>query len=88
MVNEMYDLIWRGGVVAWLTNMGHPKLASMVADEKRFPSEIKHGRWVDVELEETFCWHGHCSVCGNFNVVSDYCCDCGAKMDNVNEVVE
>ena len=32
------DLISRAGVSAWLSNMGHDKLADMVMDEKRFSS--------------------------------------------------
>ena len=37
-VNGMDDLISRHGTSAWLDNMGHPNLARMVMDEKRFPS--------------------------------------------------
>ena len=34
----MGDAISRHGTSAWLENMGHPNLAKMVMDEKRFPS--------------------------------------------------
>ena len=34
----MSDLISRHGTSAWLDNMGHPNLAKMIMDEKRFPS--------------------------------------------------
>ena len=34
----MIDLISRHGTSAWLENMGHPNLAKMIMDEKRFPS--------------------------------------------------
>ena len=33
----MADLINRRGVAAWLDNMGYPRLADVVMDEKRFP---------------------------------------------------
>lgn len=45
----MSDLIGRHGVVAWLDNMGYPKLANIVNDKKRFPSaepERKIGKWM------------------------------------------
>ena len=34
----MNDAISRHGVSAWLDNIGYPKLANAVMDEKRFPS--------------------------------------------------
>lgn len=34
----MNDTISRHGTSAWLDNMGHPNLAKMIMDEKRFPS--------------------------------------------------
>ena len=34
----MSDAISRHGTSAWLENMGHPNLAKMIMDEKRFPS--------------------------------------------------
>ena len=34
----MSDSINRHGTSAWLENMGHPNLAKMIMDEKRFPS--------------------------------------------------
>ena len=47
---------------------------------------VRHGRWVN----ESF--YTHCSVCGNMaiydkygqDVESDYCPNCGAKMDGEN----
>ena len=51
----MDDLISRHGTSAWLENMGHPNLAKMVMDEKRFPSAQPYtihsdGRlWVTVD---------------------------------------
>lgn len=42
----MDDLISRHGTSAWLENMGHPNLAKMIMDEKRFPSaQPKKGKW-------------------------------------------
>jgi len=49
------DAISRHGTSAWLENMGHPNLAKMVMDEKRFPSAQPYtihsdGRlWVTVD---------------------------------------
>ena len=37
------DAISRHGVSAWLDNMGYPKLADVIMDEKRFPSVQ---RWI------------------------------------------
>lgn len=51
----MDDAISRHGTSAWLENMGHPTLAKMVMDEKRFPSAQPYtihsdGRlWVTVD---------------------------------------
>ena len=51
----MGDSISRHGTSAWLENMGHPNLAKMVMDEKRFPSAQPYtihsdGRlWVTVD---------------------------------------
>ena len=44
-------------------------------------TETKHGKWV----ESPTCWIA-CSVCGNeppeeTNIPTDYCPNCGAKMD-------
>lgn len=39
--------------------------------------EVRHGRWVDL----------HCSVCGKIGWMDEdnYCPNCGAKMDEVEE---
>lgn len=37
------DVISRHGVSAWLDNMGYPRLADAIMDEKRFPSVQ---RWI------------------------------------------
>ena len=57
-------------------------------------AEVRHGKWL-LEREpngEPFCFH--CSVCESdfhhigIKVASDYCPNCGAKMDGDNNNVE
>ena len=49
--NTPTDLISRAGVSAWLSNMGHDKLASAVMDTRRFPPERAKGG--DAEIPST-----------------------------------
>ena len=60
------DVISRHGVSAWLDNMGYPKLADVIMDEKRFPpaqSEIirckdcKHSEHWYRDKRRCFLWH-------------------------------
>lgn len=49
----MSDLISRQGVSAWLSNMGHEKLADMVMDERRFPPRLtEYKTFCGVPMEE------------------------------------
>jgi hypothetical protein len=66
----MDDLISRHGTSAWLENMGHPNLAKMVMDEKRFPpaqpeivrcEECKYHRKKNCPIEKYFSLNGFCS---------------------------
>lgn len=54
----MNDCISRKGVSAWLDNMGYPKLADAVMDEKRFPAVVGHWYFSYSDFLT------HCSVCG------------------------
>ena len=58
-------------------------------DEERYGEyvKVKHGRWV---YDEDAIVHGHCSVCGWCAIWqetdvfgSNYCPNCGARMDEV-----
>lgn len=40
------DVISRNGVSAWLDNMGYPRLADVVMDEKRFPPAQPEQTWI------------------------------------------
>lgn len=78
----MSDSISRHGTSAWLENMGHPNLAKMIMDEKRFPSaQPKKGKWVRISPAKIY----ECSICGQ-NVMTDdiecyrFCHGCGADM--------
>ena len=60
------DVISRHGVSAWLDNMGYPRLADVIMDEKRFPpvqSEIirckdcKHSEHWYRDKRRCFLWH-------------------------------
>ena len=67
------DAISRHGVSAWLDNMGYPKLADVIMDEKRFPSVQRwipcnvrlpeNGYWLwsakGGEVQKDFYWDGH-----------------------------
>ena len=48
----------------------------------------KHGRWVHKYgdgHEEPAITGGECSLCGFVNTVTNYCPNCGAKMDGVSD---
>ena len=53
--------------------------------------EVRHGEWV--KNQANLCWWLECSVCGeippknryNFYWQSEYCPNCGAKMDGKGE---
>lgn len=44
---------------------------------------VVYGRWVSTEpmVRSPFANNHHCSVCGQISRVTDYCPNCGAKMD-------
>lgn len=76
----MNDLISRHGVSAWLDNMGHPKLADVILDEKRFPpADRPKGKW----RTNRFRYDCTCSNCGCSVYHKDalnFCPNCGANM--------
>lgn len=53
--------------------------------------EVKHGKWIDEQLDKFRKWKSTCSVCGWYGVSNydsyvdiydfEYCPNCGAKMD-------
>ena len=47
-------------------------------------AEVKHGRWIEEECPT--CYVYRCTVCGEgFDTPYNYCPNCGAKMDEVEE---
>lgn len=53
---------------------------------------VRHGHWIHTGVTNIFGVHQHkCSVCGYSLMVSkacdneNYCCSCGAKMDEVEK---
>lgn len=66
----------------------------------RFPTAdvepVKHGRWIIDYAEGTKIYHAHCSECGKepnnhiggdyyIDKLSDFCPNCGARMDGDSE---
>ena len=48
---------------------------------------VRHGHWVDDKFEDGE-WHHTCSVCGmqlRHDAFDNFCGNCGAKMDEVQE---
>lgn len=44
--------------------------------------EVRHGQYISTGYYEFYCEFGDCSICGaNMPRGSDYCPNCGAKMD-------
>ena len=60
------------------------ELVSVVASAPAIDAEIvRHGRWAR-QIEDNGYYS--CSRCGNYQMgKTDYCHDCGAKMDEVTE---
>lgn len=59
-------------------------------------AEVRHGRWIDEDFPEKMATvHGFaiCSICGElshkaehgYNILSNYCPNCGARMDKEDE---
>lgn len=53
---------------------------------QRYPAadvvEVRHGQYISTGYDELYCGFGDCSICGaNMPRWSDYCPNCGAKMD-------
>ena len=87
------DAISRKGVSAWLDNMGYPRLANAVMDEKRFPSTDRpqgewichEGGWKDLDYYPT---KYECDQCHHYvDVASDkkFCPNCGARMKGAED---
>ena len=62
-----------------------------------FPKEketlIKHGHWINISISVTGNSSAECSRCGavvhdSFSNAINYCPNCGAKMDEVEELIE
>lgn len=51
-------------------------------------AQVKHGRWVHKYgdgHEEPAITGGECSICGYIHTATNYCPNCGARMDGVEE---
>lgn len=58
------------------------------ADGKADAEEVRRGRWLHLHLDpDNITGHtrGECSICGKLRIVDNYCPNCGAKMDEVEE---
>ena len=85
----MSDSINRHGTSAWLENMGHPNLAKMIMDEKRFPSaqpeiirckDCKYAEYID---DVKTLW---CTECGHGRTVApDDFCSYAERKDDVRK---
>ena len=52
-------------------------------------AEVRHGRWLSREPAPWWSWYATCSVCGEQQTLdrryTNYCPNCGAKMDERSE---
>ena len=64
-----------------------PKLAYCIDNIKGVDAvEVIHGRWVGSTAGNGYIGLPRCSICGHISfAASNYCQDCGAKMDGGNE---
>lgn len=68
-------------------------MALWIAEAPTIDAEpVRHGHWIHTGITNIYGGHQHeCSVCGYSLIVSplcdneNYCCSCGAKMDEVTE---
>ena len=71
------------------------KIALLTAVDSLKAEPVKHGRWIIDYAEGSEIYHAHCSECNNepdrniggdyyIDKLSDYCPNCGAKMDGDN----
>lgn len=56
------------------------RLSSVLDTASKAITPVKHGHWKDERSYGNFYW-GICSVCKNAYLVSDWCGNCGAYMD-------
>ena len=49
--------------------------------------EVRHGKWIDLEFAPYNLFYTTCSVCGHRQTIeaTNYCPNCGARMDEVEE---
>ena len=86
----MAEYIEREAAIATIQNIQGPILSREVRTLREITAadvvEVKHGKWVNErELAGGFrsIWGYDCSVCGHTveNYPTNYCPNCGAKMD-------
>ena len=83
------DSINRHGTSAWLENMGHPNLAKMIMDEKRFPSaqpeiirckDCKH--WIPYDWMFSEVWQSKNIADYPEDDIGCDCCDMAMKAND------
>lgn len=98
-VKKMNDLISRQTIIDALVKRTHLTweylkiIYPMLNVLEELPSAERHGRWIEADdmprLDNTFSIR--CSLCGQLMLAHpndenpNFCCNCGAKMDEVTE---
>ena len=81
-VNEALKIAVEGIRCGWFTEEAYDAVAALLGETPTVNAvEVVHGRWVN-EQNGFMYYDAVCSVCGGHNSsASNYCPDCGAKME-------
>ena len=85
----MAEYIERGTAIAKLNALEVIEPLSTMTDAKQFLADmpaadvapVVHARWVGDGLKGNWCYCSNCEKAASFFMTSDYCPNCGAKMD-------
>lgn len=82
--NTDYSLCFGGGIISAIDKHGHVVCEFFADDAPTIDAEpVRHGHWINAGHDE-WSHYRKCSVCGKLIVnmsKTNYCPDCGAKMD-------
>lgn len=87
--SEAYMKVQTSGSVSPVTyeinSVVHRKIQKLIASAPAVDAvEVVHGRWEEQYIPngKYVAWDGfYCSICGKQSAKSNYCPNCGAKMD-------
>lgn len=84
--NEAYmnaSLLVKDNVNSGINYVVHKKIQRLIADTPT-ADPVKHAHWMEKYVGGMFLWK--CSICNAHAIIkSDYCPNCGARMDEVIE---